>query len=35
LRIPKELEALVGERPNNRLEQLGKEIGEEVTINIE
>ena len=35
LQIPKQLEALVGERPNNRLEQLGKEIGEDVTINIE
>lgn len=34
LEIPKEFEALVGERPSNRLEQLAKEIDEEVTVNI-
>lgn len=30
--IPKELEVLVGEKPISRLEQLGKELGEEVTL---
>jgi len=35
LQVPKELEPLVGERPLNRLEQLGREIGEEVTVTIE
>ena len=34
LEVPKELQALIGERPSNRLEQLGKEIGEEVTTSI-
>ena len=32
--IPKELEALVGEKPSSRLEQLSREIGEEVTVSI-
>ena len=34
LEVPKELEDLVGERPSNRLDQLGKEIGEDITISI-
>ncbi len=34
LEVPEELKVLIGERPKSRLEQLCKEIGEEMTISI-
>lgn len=34
LQIPKQLEVLVGERPMNRIEQLGRELDEDVSIEI-
>lgn len=34
LQIPKQLEALVGERPMNRIEQLGRELDEDVSLEI-
>lgn len=34
LLVPQDLEALIGERPTSRLEQLGKEIDEEITVSI-
>ncbi len=34
LEVPEDLEVLIGERPTNRLQQLSKEIGEDVTVSI-
>ncbi len=34
LQIPEELSVLTGERPASRLEQLGREIGEEITVSV-